>query len=223
MVKNQRLLNQSLENFLGCQIALSKKVFAPRLETEFWVKKALGKLLKTSSANQKIFVLDIFAGSGCIGIAILKKIKNSFVDFVDIDKNAISQIKINLKLNKIESERYKIYQSNLFENLPKKKYDFIFANPPYVALERKKEVEKEVLEREPAIALFGGRDGTVYIRKFLDQAKKFLRQKGKIFLEFDSLQKEKIKEILEKKGYKFIFKKDQFQKYRWLEAKPAKN
>jgi len=111
--------------FLNCKIDLRNRVFIPRTETGFWVKKAIKEL---SSLREGLKVLDIFAGSGCIGISILKNVENSFVDFVDIDKKAIEQIKINLKLNlprtelvlvrgKISPKRYKIYQSNRFEKL----------------------------------------------------------------------------------------------------------
>lgn len=202
--------------FLNCHINLKKRVFIPRIETEFWVKKVL-KNLKIENYKLKIDVLDIFAGSGCIGIAILKNIKNSFVDFVDIDKKAIEQIKINLRLNKISAKRYKIYQSDLFEKIKKKKYDFIFANPPYVAKERIKEVQKSVLLYEPKRAILAGKKGLFYIKKFLKKAKNYLKDSGVIFLEFDPLQKKDIEKILKKFGYKnFIFLKDQFQKFRVL-------
>lgn len=207
---------EHFKKFLNCQINLSNKVFIPRVETEFWVSKAI-KIIQTSKKHQVLKILDIFAGSGCIGIAILKNIKKSKVDFVDIDDRAINQIKINLKLNNIHKTRYKIQKSNLFEKLKKKQYDYIFANPPYVALDRIDEVQKEVLKTESPLALFAGKDGLFYIQKFFKEVEKYLKPNGKIFLEFDPFQKEKIKEILENK-FRYIFYKDQFGKYRWLEA-----
>lgn len=203
-----------LVNFLNCKIDISKGIFKPRIETEFWVKRAINQI-----RNEKyhIRVLDIFAGSGCIGIAVLKNIKNSKVDFIDIDKKAIEQIKINLKLNKIEKKRYKIYQSNLFEKLKEKKYDFIFANPPYVAKERIFEVQESVKKEEPKIYWYGGKRGMRYIKKFLKEAKNYLKEKGTIYLEFDPFQREEIKNALEKYNWpKFKFYKDQFRKFRWL-------
>ncbi|MDO8503072.1 MAG: methyltransferase, partial [bacterium] len=143
--------------FLNCRIDLSKWAFMPRTETEFWVKKAISKIKSDENTSRRIKVLDMFAGSGCIGIAVLKNIKNSQVDFVDIDKKAIEQIKINLKLNRIASSRYKIYQSDLFKKLKNKKYGYTFANPPYVAEDRIGEVQPSVLEYEPKKALFGGK------------------------------------------------------------------
>jgi len=204
--------------FLNCQIDISKRVFEPRRETEFWVGRVIKDILNSKFQILNSEILDIFAGSGCIGIAILKNIKNAKVDFTDIAKEAIEQIKINLKLNKIPGNRYKVYQSNLFEKIKNKQYDFIFANPPYVALDRIAEVQKEVLEKDPCLALFAGKDGLDIIKKFLPQAKKHLKPGGRIFMEFDAKQKPTIEELLKKLKFKYRFHKDQFQKIRWLKA-----
>lgn len=200
--------------FLQCKINLSRKSFEPELETEFWVGKVITKI----SAIKPVFILDMFSGSGCIGIAVLKSLTNSRVDFVDVSGEATKQIKINLKLNNIPEERYGIYQSDLFRKIPKNLYDFIFANPPYVALNRKKEVQKEVLKKNPRKALFAGPNGMALIKKFLARAVKYLKPKGKIFMEFDPLQKKEIKKIMLRLGLKTDFYEDQFQKCRWLEA-----
>ncbi|OGZ23284.1 MAG: hypothetical protein A3A08_00645 [Candidatus Nealsonbacteria bacterium RIFCSPLOWO2_01_FULL_41_9] len=206
--------------FLNCQIDLSKWNFMPRAETEFWVGKVLKKLSFPKEAKL-LKILDIFSGSGCIGIAILRACPEQCrrVDFADVDEKAIKQIKINLKLNKINLGRYKIYKSDLFKNLPKKNYDYIFANPPYVATERIREVQPQVLKYEPGGALFGGKKGLIYIRKFLKEAKNFLTGQGFIFLEFSPEQKEEIEKILLQEKYKkCLFFKDQFKKYRFLKC-----
>ena len=206
--------------FLNCKIDLSKRVFIPRIETELWVKRAIKDIKqRTTNSEQKIRALDIFAGSGCIGIALLKNIKNSFVDFVDIDKNAIEQIKINLKLNKISPARYNIYQSNLFEEVGVQKYNFIFANPPYAAIERVGEIDLLVKKYEPKKAYLAGKGGMDHMNRFFIQAKSFLTKTGIIYLEFDPLQKEEIRKILISQGFKNPkFFKDQFNKYRWVKV-----
>jgi len=203
--------------FCCAKIDISRKVFFPRIETEFWVKKTIKAIKKI---RKPFSVLDIFAGTGCIGIAALRVCPENCrgVDFVDIDEEAIKQIKINLRLNKISKKRYRIYQSNLFEKLKNKKYDLIFANPPYVALDRIYEVQKEVLEKESHLALFAGKDGMFFIKKFLNRVGKYLKPGGKIFMEFDPFQKNGIEKILTKNGFKFIIKKDQFKKFRWFKA-----
>src|SRR3989344_1920931 len=196
--------------FLDCRIDLSKWNFTPRPETGFWVKKAVKEI--KSAEDRPPRILDMFSGSGCIGIAILKNIKNSRADFSDVGKKAVEQIKINLKLNRIPQGRYKIYKPDLFKNLPKKSYDYIFANPPYVAKDKLKEVQPSVLQCEPKTALFGGKKGLFYIKKFLKQAKSFLAGTGGIFLEFSPEQKKDIEKILIREGYKeYYFLKDQFK------------
>ncbi len=207
---------KGFKNFLNCRIDLSERVLIPRPETEFWVRKAIRELKSAESRSPRI--LDIFSGSGCIGIAILKNIKSARADFADVDKKAVRQIKINLKLNKINPTRYKIYESNLFDKI-KGDYDFIFANPPYVAREKISQVQPSVLKYEPQIALLGGKKGLSHIKKFLGQAQKFLTRQGIIFLEFSPEQKEDIRKILAKKKYKKCrFFKDQFKRYRFLKC-----
>jgi len=202
-----------MKRFLNCKIDLSKKVFRPRIETEYLT----GKVIK-SLENKEINALDLFAGTGCIGIALLKNIEKAKVDFADISEEALKEIRINLKLNKIKKERAKVIKSDLFKGI-KERYDIIFANPPYVALERISEVDKEVLKNDPKISLFAGKTGMLCIREFLKQVKSHLKNKGIFYLEFDPFQKKEIEGILRKKGFKFNFKKDQFGKTRWLKAK----
>lgn len=199
--------------FLNYRIYILKKVFIPRPETEFWTKLAIREIKDLN--KKKIRVLDIFSGTGCIGIALLKNVKRLFVDFADVDENVLEQIKINLEINKIKKGRYRIIKSDIFEKI-RGRYDFILANPPYVALERISEVQPSVLAEEPHLALFAGKDGMDYIKRFLKEVKKYLKSKGKFYLEFDPQQKSEIEKILKKEELKFKFQKDQFKKWRFL-------
>ncbi len=202
--------------FLNCKIDLSKRPLIPRPETEEWAGKAIGEIRKWKIENRNLRILDIFAGSGCIGTTLLKNVKNSFVDFGEKEKRFCEQIKINAKINKINSKRYKIIQSDIFAEI-KGKYDYILANPPYVAENKRNKVQKSVLKFEPKNSVFAGTDGLLYIKKFLSQARNFLNPKGKIYMEFDSWQKAKIEEILNKNRYKeWKFFKDQYGKWRYV-------
>jgi len=199
--------------FLNCKIDLRFKPLSPRLETEFWVEKAI-KIIK--ALKKPISILDLCSGSGCIGIVVLKNIKNSHVVFGEVDKTLVQQIRINLKSNKISRERYQIIQSNLFGNI-KEKFDFILTNPPYASLNRKNKVQESVLQHEPHLALFGGQDGLFLIKKILKQAPKYLNENGQIWMEFDSWQKPGINQLLKQLQYKnWEFFRDQFDKWRWV-------
>jgi len=199
--------------FLGSRIDLGKRPLIPRPETEFWTEKAIAEIRKD---KRKAECLDLFSGSGAIGIAVLKHIPGASVDLGEINKDFIQQIKFNLRANKIAEKRAAVIQTDIFQNI-KKKYDCIFANPPYIAEKRRRRVQKPVLDYEPKSALFGGRDGLLYIRKFLKQAKKYLKPEGKIYLEFDSFQKPKISALLKREGYKnFQFFKDQYNHWRYV-------
>lgn len=212
--------------FLDCRIDLSKKPLIPRTETEYWVEKAIAEIKADRlkfNFNQKIEVklqsvniLDIFAGSGCIGIALLKHIKHSHVDFAEIDRKLISQIKKNCELNEIAEDRYHITKSDIFSKVTDT-YDYIFANPPYCATKNIKRVQESVLQYEPKDAVFGGDDGLQYIKPFLAQAKKFLRPGGKIYCEFDSSQRKSVEKLARQSGYNSCeFFKDQFGRWRYF-------
>jgi len=200
---------RGFKDFLGTKIDLSKKPLIPREETAHWVNIAIKEIKEGAEC------LDLFAGSGCVGIAVLKNVNNSFCDFGDKEEMFLEQIKISLDLNKIENERYGLIKTNVFSNI-KKQYDYILANPPYVAESRIGEVGEDVKMFEPSIALYGGSDGMKYIKIFLDEAFNYLKEKGIVYLEFDQEQKDWIEEIIKDKYSKFEFSKDQFNEYRFV-------
>lgn len=217
------------KKFLGCKIDLRYQPLIPREETEFWVGAVIKSLPGTIPGNLCNFtertplgILDMFAGSGCCGIAVLKNAPNSHCDFCDIDDNCLKQIRLNLKINNIDKKRYRVIKSNIFEKLltsdvNSKRYDLILANPPYISLAGKKKAQKSVLDFEPKQALFAKNNGLYFIAKFLSQAKNYLASNGVIYLEFGYNQKKDIEKLLKNFGYQdFEFHKDQFGKWRCL-------
>jgi release factor glutamine methyltransferase len=201
-------------DFLGCKIDLSKRPLIPRQETEFWVGRAIARVLEDGAEQKRC--LDLFSGSGCVAVAVLEKTGVLLCDIADSQDNCLQQVKINCELNGIDSTRYKIIKSDVFSNI-RGKYDYILANPPYVAKDKINEVGESVLEFEPHSALFGGKDGMLVIEKFLEQAKNYLNPDGVIFMEFSPEQKKEIEKILKEQNYKnWKFNKDQFDRWRWV-------
>lgn len=204
------------KEFLGCKINLSKKPLIPRPETEFWAERLIRDISRLEGNGAGARCLDLFCGSGCVGIAVLSKTGISLCDMADSQKKCLKQAEINCQINGIDKKRYRVIKSNVFSNI-KGKYDFIVANPPYIPTKNKNKVQKSVLKYEPKQALFGGKDGMRFINKFLKEAKKHLNPNGKIFMEFDSIQKNQIEKLLKKYKYKkWEFNKDQFGKFRWV-------
>lgn len=204
------------KDFLGAKIDLSYRPLIPRLETEYWVELAIKQVREWKVEGSRRKILDMFAGSGCIGIALLKALPCSQVDFAEKNSEFIKQIKKNLQINKIDRKRYKVLKSNIFKNITKK-YNYIFANPPYVPLKNISKVEKSVIKFEPKTAVFGGKDGLTIIKDFLRDARNHLKRDGIIYMEFDSGQKDAINQICQELKYKKIeFYKDQFDRFRYL-------
>lgn len=222
---------RGFNDFLGCKIDLSKRPLIPREETEDWVKKAIEEI--KNCPKEEIKCLDIFSGSGCIGIAVLKSIPECVCDFAEIEDIFLEQIEINLKLNLIDLKRVKIIKSNVFSNISGK-YDFILANPPYVAEERINELGEDVRQYEPSIALMAGKLGMDFIKIFLEELFNYLDKDGIAYMEIDPQQEKIIKEILlnnssllenydEKGNHRnFDFLVDQFGKTRVLKIYPVK-
>lgn len=199
--------------FLGCVLDLSSKPLIPRPETEYWVNEIIKHHLPQ---NSKMKILDIFSGSGCIGVAVLKHTL-SMVHFGELQKQNIEQIQKNLDLNGIENSRYQIFQSDIFETIPENLYDLILANPPYISKERIETVESSVLDHEDKNALFADDDGLFYIKKLLRESETYLAPNGKLVIEFDPWQKDLIQTFLQEEKISFFeFMNDQYHKTRIL-------
>jgi len=198
-------------DFLNAKIDLSYKPLIPRVETEYWVWNYVFPEIK-----KEMEVLDLFAGSGAIGIGLLKNFDFLKVDFGEIKDENLKQIEKNLKLNNLESREVEIIKTDVFSNI-RKKYDFILANPPYISKNKIELVQKSVLNFEDNLALFAEDDGLFFIKKLILEFKNFLKDGGKIFIEFDDFQKNMIEDFLVKnKIEKFKFLKDQFDRWRVL-------
>lgn len=183
--------------FLGAKIYLDSLPLIPRAETEYWVANAVDKIKDYAKKNdeENVKVLDLCAGSGCIGVAILKNIAGAQVDFVEIDTAHHETIKKNIQHNGIDLNKVNIFGGSLFENV-QNTYDFILTNPPYINPDKIKDVQKSVLDNEPYIALFGGDDGMQIVREILQNAPKFLSENGVLYIEHEPEQATDIQNIL---------------------------
>jgi len=204
--------------FLDCTIYLDNQPLIPRVETEFWVERAIGSIAMSSvvqpsldnSATQPPRILDLCAGSGCIGVATAKAIPKAQVDFGELSKRLLSTIEKNCQENGIDENRYTIYHSNLFESIPDdKRYEFILSNPPYIdpAVDRATE---SVKSHEPHLALYGGTDGLEVIEQLISSAADHLTPTGQIWIEHEPEQVNGVAKLAEQYGFKCVSHPDQY-------------
>ncbi len=195
--------------FLNCKIWLDSKPLIPRPETEFWVEKAKNHISShQTNKNQTVKILDLCAGSGCIGIAIAKNIPATTVDFIEIDSNHHQTIAKNCLENKISGERYQIFSGDLYSPLCGQTYDFILSNPPYID-KKLNRVASSVKSNEPALALYGGDDGMELIAKIIKASPHHLLPAGQLWLEHEPEQVEAINSLSQDK-FKIVNHKDQY-------------
>ena len=170
-------------------------VLIPRPDTEIIVEEVLN-LTKNKS---KLKILDIGIGSGCILLSILKEKNNFYGTGVDVSKKCLNISKINaLRLGVFK--RIKLFNSNI-DNFNYGKYDLIISNPPYINKLDYKCLEKDIIDFEPKIALYGGLDGLSEINKVINKSSKLIKKRGRFILEIGFNQKNKVKKLLKNKGF----------------------
>lgn len=177
-------------NFYGYNFEVNENVLIPRFETEELVEKTIGFI--SNYFDKEISILDIGTGSGCIAITLDKKIKESYVDALDISIEALEVAKKN---NLINNSNVNFFHSNLFSNVDKK-YDVIISNPPYIAYDQK--IMDIVKNNEPHMALYASNEGLYYYDEILKNVRDYLNDKAIIAFEIGYKQGEKIKDLVRK-------------------------
>lgn len=195
-------------DFYGFELEVNPSVLIPRFETEQMVEKIIEKC-KFKSSSLKI--VDLGTGSGCIAIALQKKL-NCKVDAVDISKEALEIAKKNAVKNNADIT---FYQGDFLEPLTKT-YDVIVSNPPYIDPEE--EIMELVRKNEPSLALFAENHGLACYQKIINQAKRYLNPNGFLIFEIGYQQGNLLKEYAEKyfKKAKIVVEKDLQGKDRYL-------
>ena len=130
--------------------------------------------------------VDLCTGSGCLAILLAHQFPGAKVDAVDLSPEALAVARFNVAAHQLAG-RVKLFHSDVFDAVPPVKYDLILSNPPYVPTRELRSLPEE-FKREPALALDGGRDGLVIIRKLLRQARDRLQPHGIVVLEVGGLR-----------------------------------
>jgi len=187
------LLNKKF--FWNSEFYVNKNSLIPRPDTEIVIEQ----VLKLTKNKNKLSVLDIGVGSGCILLTILKERKNFYGTGIDISKNSLNICKKNAK-NLLLEGRIKFYKSDV-DKFNQGKYDLIVSNPPYIKRCDLKYLESDVIRFEPKLSLDGGLDGLSVIRKVISKSSVLIKKNGKFILEIGFDQKNKVIKLLNKKGF----------------------
>ena len=168
-------------------------------------------------------ILDICTGSGCIAITLGLNIPNSEVTGWDISEDALRIARGNVEMLKARNVRIE-YQDALALPKAAEAADLIVSNPPYICEKEKADMEKNVLEHEPSIALFvPDEDPLKFYRAIAEYASSALKSEGALYFEINPIYEKETREMLEGLGFKDIeTKEDAFGKKRMMKAKNNK-
>lgn len=220
-LKNQEPLQYIIgkTEFYGYPFFVDKNTLIPRSETEELVEWILNEIENLDlSENKKLNILDIGTGSGCIPISLAKNLKNPTISSIDVSADALKMAKKNAELNKVNIN---FIENDILaaDSLPES-YHIIVSNPPYVRELEKVEIQNNVLENEPHLALFVSDDNPlIFYNKIADLAKKHLTKNGILFFEINQYLGKETIEMLIKKGFKNVeLRKDLFKNDRMIKA-----
>jgi release factor glutamine methyltransferase len=183
-------------DFYGLKFRVNENVLIPRSETE-----ELVELVKKENIHKNPVILDVGTGSGCIAVSLARFIPGSLVTATDKSGKALEIAKLNANLNRTEVV---FVEDDIFYTEFKNcnSFDIIVSNPPYVTGSDKKQMHKNVLDFEPAEALFvPDPDPLIYYRAIGEAGRNILKDQGKLYLEINENFGIEVKNLLRGMGY----------------------
>ena len=183
-------------DFFGLVLKVKNGVLIPRVDTETLVEEVI------SIEREKKNILDMCCGSGAIGIALAKNIKDVTVTLADISEIAEEVTKENIC--RLEVDNAKFIHSNLFENIDSNKFDVIVSNPPYIRTDVIDTLMEDVKDYEPHLALDGGKDGLYFYNKITKEAITHLSEGGYLCYEIGYDQGDEVRKLMENQGFKNV-------------------
>lgn len=194
-------------DFYGMTLTVTPDVLIPRDDTVVVTELAIKKAMYL---EQNPRILDLCTGSGCIGLAIARRVKDARVTLGDVSAAAlrvarrnVSQLKLTGRVNCVAMDALKPAQEFLGT------YDLIVSNPPYVTTQEMETLAPSVRDFEPHLALDGGADGLDFYRAIIKNYSSALAPRGYLCFEFGMGQENAVCSLLMRGGYEILeLKKD---------------
>lgn len=202
------------ETFMGLDIEVDENVLIPRPETQ----ELVNWILDDYRLDEGCKILDIGTGSGCIPIALAHYMSGAELEAWDVSDGALELAQRNAKRNDV---KVLFCKQNVLEMVPSAlRYDVIVSNPPYITEKEKVDMEPNVLDWEPSIALFvPDSDPLLFYRKIAELGLGMLVQGGALYFEINRAYGAMMKSMLENMGYKHVeLRKDMFGNDRMIKA-----
>ena len=185
------------KEFWSIPLRVESGILIPRPDTETLVETILYEARQFSPPT----ILEIGTGSGAISIAIAQEKEDAYIVATDIDPHAARLASLNIHELKL-SNRVWLVTADLFSAIrPKRQFDIICSNPPYIPKDKINDLEPEIVRFEPHKALNGGPDGLDVIRDISVQTKQYLADKGSLILEIGHNQEDSVRDILTQAGF----------------------
>ncbi|WP_299890531.1 peptide chain release factor N(5)-glutamine methyltransferase [uncultured Lacinutrix sp.] len=208
--------------FYGLPFKVNTHTLIPRPETEELVALIVGNYKNIEKLN----VIDIGTGSGCIAVSLAKNIENAKVYALDISEEALKIAKQNAELNAVDITfiENSILDSHDFEIDLVHKFDVIVSNPPYVRNLEKEEIKNNVLNNEPHLALFvDDNNPLIFYKAITEFAIEKLKPRGELYFEINEYLGNETKTLVESYGFNNVkVIKDMFGRDRMLIATKPK-
>lgn len=194
------------QEFMGLTFLVNSHVLIPRQDTEVLVEQVLTEQASSKESAQEKRVLDLCTGSGCIAVSLMKKGGFSQIVAADLSREALLVAQENAKrllTGQKENRNALVFcQGDLFKALePGMKFDILVSNPPYIPTDMIKELQPEVRDYEPFLALDGAKDGLEFYRRIAAEAGKWLETGASVYLEIGYDQGREVCDLLEKQGF----------------------
>ncbi len=203
--------------FLGKEFLVNNSVLIPRPETEELVIWILNDFALNNDPKS---ILDIGTGSGCIPISLKAEMRDAIISGCDVSRSALEVAKSNAEnlLQKVIFFELNILDESLWVSLPE--YDIIVSNPPYIPLNEFSDMDQNVKDHEPHLALFvADNDRFIFYRAIAQLGKIKLKKDGAIYCEIHRDFAEETKSIFETEGYKNIeLRKDMHDNWRMIKV-----
>ena len=189
------------QEFFGLDFEVTADVLIPRPETELLVEKAL-ELVSTEAAP---IICDVGTGSGCIAVTLLHELPRARGMAIDVSPAAIEVAQRNASRHSV-SERLEFLVSDCFAGLNRKSplFDLVVSNPPYVSVRELENLQREVRDYEPHLALEAGPDGLSIIRRLLGDARAFLKSGGHFLFEIGFDQRQAVEQLVDPALWKLV-------------------